>query len=460
MKTTIDTTQEVPSKVITRDVCIIGGGAAGTYAAIRLRQMNKDVVVVEKESCLGGHTVTCFDPKSGGRAVNYGVRYFQDLPTVRNFFAYFGITLKPIPFGNDREMLDFRTGKKISPTPQPDADAATERYIAQLNRYPYLRRGFELPELIPEDLLLPFGQFMVKHNLWAFIDELGAFLNPLGDWPQQPTLYVMKYANLNVLEGMRAGFVRPSDSDNSIIYKAAQRELGEDALLSSIVVSADRDRNDGWNFVTVQRAENQEFWLICAKKIIVAIPPKLENMGCFDLRSDECRLFGQFQNMYLYTTVVRIKGLPAKDYANRVADDPFQRPQLPGILYVESTDTPDLKTVQVGSATSLSEKELKHVIFEEVLQLRQCLGVNFSNPEFLATANHSPYQLTVSTDAIKKGFYRELNTLQGIRGTFYIGAAFESHNTPQIWDFTETLLQKFVLPSFEQTVDKRGSHSY
>ncbi|KAJ5876486.1 uncharacterized protein N7529_002070 [Penicillium soppii] len=452
MQTAINTTQEISSEVITCDVCIIGGGAAGTYAAIRLRQMNKDVIVVEKEHCLGGHTMTCFDPQFGGRAVNYGVRYFQNLPTVQKFFAYFGIPLERVPFGNDRKMFDFRTGKEIHPIPQPDADAATERYISQLNRYPYLRGGFELPEPVPEDLLLPFGQFMVKQNLWDSIDGLGAFINPLGDWPHQPTLYIMKYANLNVLEGMRAGFVRPGTGNNSAIYNAAQRELGEDALLSSSVVAVDRDRNDGWNFVTVRKAENRKFKLIRARRIIVAIPPRLENMGCFDLGSDECRIFGQFQNTYLYTAVVRIKGLPAKDYVNRGADDPFKQPQLPGILFLASTDVPDLKTVQVGSAMSLSEEELKYVIFEDILRLRQCLEIDFSKPEFLATADHSPYQLTVSADAIKKGFYRELNNLQGSRHTFYTGAAFESHNTPQIWDFTEALLQRFVLPSFEQTV--------
>lgn len=36
------------------DVCIIGGGSSGTYAAVRLQQMGKSVTVVEKQSQLGG----------------------------------------------------------------------------------------------------------------------------------------------------------------------------------------------------------------------------------------------------------------------------------------------------------------------------------------------------------------------------------------------------------------------
>jgi len=38
-----------PDDIITRDVCIIGGGSTGTYSAVRLSQdMGKSVVIVEK----------------------------------------------------------------------------------------------------------------------------------------------------------------------------------------------------------------------------------------------------------------------------------------------------------------------------------------------------------------------------------------------------------------------------
>jgi heterodisulfide reductase subunit A-like polyferredoxin len=44
-------------ETIIRDVCILGGGSTGTYAAVRLSQdLGKSVVVVEKTGRLGGHT--------------------------------------------------------------------------------------------------------------------------------------------------------------------------------------------------------------------------------------------------------------------------------------------------------------------------------------------------------------------------------------------------------------------
>lgn len=49
----IDESSFAPADIIERDVAIIGGGASGTYAAVRLREdHNVSIVVVEKEDHL------------------------------------------------------------------------------------------------------------------------------------------------------------------------------------------------------------------------------------------------------------------------------------------------------------------------------------------------------------------------------------------------------------------------
>lgn len=46
-------TAQDASAVITKDVVIIGGGAGGTHAAVKLREdLGQDIILVEKQSIL------------------------------------------------------------------------------------------------------------------------------------------------------------------------------------------------------------------------------------------------------------------------------------------------------------------------------------------------------------------------------------------------------------------------
>lgn len=44
--------------IITRDVCIVGGGPSATYAATRSRQLGQSVMVIEQAPLMGGTTNT------------------------------------------------------------------------------------------------------------------------------------------------------------------------------------------------------------------------------------------------------------------------------------------------------------------------------------------------------------------------------------------------------------------
>src|ERR1700687_3485477 len=92
---------------ITRDICIIGGGAAGTYAAIRLGDMNQSVIVVEHTDRLGGNTQTFTDPVTQTKA-EIGVQVWHNLDIVKNFFARFNVplTLASEDQGSNVEFID------------------------------------------------------------------------------------------------------------------------------------------------------------------------------------------------------------------------------------------------------------------------------------------------------------------------------------------------------------------
>jgi hypothetical protein len=100
-----------PDHLIKTDVVVVGGGAAGTYAAIQLKDQHKKVVVIESKARLGGHTETYHDPESG-QPIDMGVLLYHDEPIVHEWYARFNLSLSRINFGGAApQYVDFRTGK-------------------------------------------------------------------------------------------------------------------------------------------------------------------------------------------------------------------------------------------------------------------------------------------------------------------------------------------------------------
>ena len=86
----LDESRFAPEDVIFRDVAVIGGGASGCYAAVRVKDAGKSVVVIETKNHLGGHVDTYNNPRTGA-AIDYGALAYLDLPGVKQFFARFQI---------------------------------------------------------------------------------------------------------------------------------------------------------------------------------------------------------------------------------------------------------------------------------------------------------------------------------------------------------------------------------
>lgn len=244
---TIDPNSFPASSIITRDVCIIGGGSTGTYGAIRLSDSGKSVVVVEANDRLGGHTNTYTDP-STNETVDYGVIVFHNLDIVRKYFARFDVPLITNTFaapGQVNEYVDFTTGKVVAGYKPANSSAALAGYAAQLEKYPYVEAGFDLPDPVPADLLLPFGDFVKKYNLQSLVGFLFAFAQGLGNLLEQYTLYVFKNFGLGILQDLQIGFLSTARHDNSEIYVKALAELRDDVLLQSHVIATDRSSDDG-----------------------------------------------------------------------------------------------------------------------------------------------------------------------------------------------------------------------
>lgn len=186
-------------EVINRDVVIVGGGASGAHAAVKLRDMGKTIVLVEKRDKLvrqnaavvarisrtdyllqGGHTETYQDPLTG-KPINVGVQAWTVYKNSTNFITKrMNVSVKTkSPTSLATKYVDFTTGQAldnyIAPT-GTDALAALRKYYELCKRYEDLLLpgffNFPLPGDIPEDLTLLFRDFVAKYNISAAVPRL------------------------------------------------------------------------------------------------------------------------------------------------------------------------------------------------------------------------------------------------------------------------------------------------
>jgi hypothetical protein len=406
--------------------------------------MNQSVMVIERKDVLGGNTQTFTDPATGIKA-DIGVEEWHNVDIVTNFFARLNVSLTIDPVASSGvEFIDFATGEQLNGYPgnQGNTTAALQGYAAQLAKYPFLDNGFDLPDPVPTDLLMPFGKFIEKYDLSPAMVVLTDFAQGLGNFTNYPTLYAMKLMGLSILDGVASGFLTTTNHDNSEIYRNAQAVLLETGslLLNSHVVSADRNCDDELVRLVVSTPSGHK--VIEAKKIIIAIPPTLNNLHSFHLDFKERSLFEQFKATGYYTGLLRNSGLPLS-LLSRGSNTEFNVPGLPQIYSTEVSTIPGLQHVFYGSDTILPIDEVRSNIISTVQRFLPNT-TSTAPPEFAVLSNHSPFVLTVPSSAIEKGFYRDLNNLQGYRNTYYTGGTFQTQDSTLIWQFTEALLSRVV----------------
>ncbi|PGH13812.1 hypothetical protein AJ79_03380 [Helicocarpus griseus UAMH5409] len=435
--------------VITRDVVVIGGGATGTYAAINLLDLGVSVALVEKQSDLGGHTNTYTVPDSGV-TIDYGVQTYSNNSAVRDFLARFEIPTTPFSFqSGEMVYADFETGEAF-PDYEPSFDFTA--YTTQLQRFPYLTTSWTLPDPVPEDLLLSFGEFLNKYNLGDIAYAIWSNSWGSGDALSQPTVYMLKAIDESFIRGLAEGTVTTARRNNHELYEKALAELGSSALVSSTVTTVQRPSrgSTGDSVELVVQTPNGEK-LVVASKIIVSAPPNIENMAVFDLDNQEKGVFQKFTNSALYVSLITDTGLP-NGYAFRNvrpgSADTFAIPPLPGLYLINPTAVDGMFVAWYGAPNALPEADVKAHISATIAHLRETIADGSSaeptEMRFLAYDSHTPFQLAVPSDAIADGFYRDLEGLQGNRRTWYTGAAFLSHHAGELWNFTRELLPRVV----------------
>ncbi|KAH8798610.1 hypothetical protein F5884DRAFT_687235 [Xylogone sp. PMI_703] len=442
--------QPAQPEVIVRDVAIVGGGASGSYSTAQLRKMGNSVMLIEKEDRLGGHVDTYNDPATRF-PVEYGVQVYYDLPFSRDFFETFDVPTVPLNFTANpvvNDFVDFRTGIRLNGSYPPDQAAqatAVERYVNLAIQYEkFIFPGYyNGTDPIPDDLLLPFGEFVAKYDL---IDAIPTFLfaqSPLGFTAETQTIVVLANVGYDFLTASE--FI-PASNNNTELYYKVQQSLGVDVLLSSTVIQA--NRTDAGVSLLVKTPGGLK--IIQAKKLVISFAPTLGPMAPFNLNEEETCIFGKWQSFTVYGGLVQNTGLPVLNVTtnlqNAVEDSStLYLPVPPYNLILSTTSVTDLYRFIVQGDRTTSQDEAMDLVRESV----QGLGGR-SNPDIVAFTDHSPYTLTVTNDEIKAGFYHDLMALQGKRSTYYVGLTWGGDASGSVWRYANQSVLPLVLESLQK----------
>lgn len=438
------------ANTITRDVAVIGGGSAGTFAAIQIKNKGKSVVVVETKPRLGGHTETYTDPKTG-RGIDMGVIVWHNISIVTDYFKRFDVPLTIV--GSDLSggpqategVYDLKTGKAF-PDPRPNqtaVGAAFQLYTQQLLKYPKLDEGMFLPDPVPEDLIMPFGKFAKKYKIEAALPTMFQYNAGVGDLLTVPTVENMRTWGLSLVSALQGGFLTTARHNNSELYGKAQNELNtaKSVLLNSQVVYAERNTTGVQLVVTTPTGTK----LIKAKRLLITIPPKLEYLKPFSLSTQESQVFGKLLNTGYYTSILQNTGLPDNlGITNLSPFTPSNLPTLPAVYSIGSSIyTPGLKLAFLGAPLSnvtrgIPDKTVLDTIIASVKRLQTANPTKFNktSPSFVQYSSHSPFYLQAKGADIKAGFYKKMYALQGARSTYWTGAAWRAHDSSDIWRYT------------------------
>lgn len=243
----------------------------------------------------------------------------------------------------------------------------------------------------------------------------------------------------------------PASGRNQDLYDAVAEFLGDRVYLNTRAVSSNRS-GDGVT-VTVRNEITDEETTIHAKKLLVAIQPVADKLAAFDLDEHEKAVFDKFQYSRLYAGIVANPSLPINHTVYNLPYSANDNTQLhwQDFNFTADFDAADyskdlFKVIMVGDE-SLGPEQAKAMAqrdFSTLVGSGTFAASNQTELDWVAFSDHGPMHDRVSGEDMEAGFYQDLYALQGLRSTWYAGAAFSSNYQTILWEYNEILLPEML----------------
>lgn len=202
--------------------------------------------------------------------------------------------------------VDFSTGESVDvdygPLDVAGIPIALLRYLDIVSDYqPWFENGYFQTGEMPDDLTLPFGEFLDKYDLGASLGVLRNLLW-LSDALNTPTFHVLAVVGAPQIQAFGLGLAGPSFKwpetySSETLFDNVLSHLGPDVVLLESTIASSQ-RTDTGVTVTIQTPTGPK--TVNAKKLLISATPSPDNVGSWDLDDTEKSLFGKFSWETLY----------------------------------------------------------------------------------------------------------------------------------------------------------------
>ncbi|ANB50886.1 putative amine oxidase [Powai lake megavirus] len=456
-----------------RDVCVLGGGAAGASTAAFLKDNGYDVVVLERQSTLGGHCNTYYFTPPQCESVDwldYGVQLIINTTQLtsqgignwvintQEFVERFAGPESTMPLVSPELLayVNMETGELAIPNVNQTAlQIALQTYYGVLYTYPWVNDGLYTGK-VPVELLGPFGDFASQLGLEPLAEILRAFgYNSgvaFGNYTNIPTVYMLNAAsatNLQVYFGGETGCFRVRNGCNAV-YQGIHDYLGTENVVTGAQITSVVRPRFGFKPVEVRgyttNNGQQETFLHKCKKVVVAFPPIRDNLEFMDLGLVESAVFDHVKYNYYYAGIANVSGaFDQKSFQVMNADPaskfnvPFGDSAISVGRYIEYGPA----QVQALATTQRSVSEMRNVIQQDFDNIPDYILNNVTLGTTFQHGGYSPYFATESLLwPVSPYFF--LDILQGTRDTYWHSALNRySANSAHVWDGSRRLVDKY-----------------
>lgn len=361
---------------------------------------------------------------------------------------------------NENLWIDFNTGLPVAGYAAPAAEAmypALQRYLDVLEKYEDILlpdySKFPKPGAIPEDLLIPFGEFVEKYDIEAAVPQIwDSTAQGLGDTMGVPAIWVMQASTtpmVRALLGTAAAAV-PLSGRLYDLFESVAKFLGGDVLYSNTVVSATRQQGKDVHLTT--KGADGKVSCIKAKRLLIAFEPTAENLNPFDIDETEEDVFDEFEYSTVYAGILRHPSLQTfTAYSNRSpAPGSTNYTVFPVASQVGRIDylggTKDLFQFTAVGTEDDTPETMKALIADTIDTLIDAGTIPKSNGalSFVTFANHGKMHPHLSADVLRDGFIQKQLALQGRRSTWYTGSAFSAPFSTVLWEYNNVLLPRVI----------------